>query len=132
MAEISQDILQGLPGRLREKGVARNGKGFQIINGDLGVIVKHFFKMRHMPALVRGIAREPAAQVVKNSAASHGPKRIAAHFQGLPGFILICPFEIIVVAQQEIVVDGHGKFGSAAKAPQHGIKIHFVTFVAGL
>ena len=51
---------------------------------DLGVVVEHLFKMRHMPFGVDAVARKSPADVIVNAACTERVEQ-AAHRVAIPG-----------------------------------------------
>src|SRR6266568_6126439 len=67
-AHIPQNKIQHFPRDIRIEGVASDLKRFAVGNRELRLVVKHFFKVRDVPALVGGVAMKAAAQLVAHAA----------------------------------------------------------------
>src|SRR6266480_5867213 len=70
---VAADVIENVTGDGFEERVARNLKRFQISDGQLRLVVEHFFEMRNVPIGVDGIAMETAADVIVHSTGSHFP-----------------------------------------------------------
>ena len=68
---VSQDIFKRFTGDLRKKLFAGQLPGFGKRDGQLGLIVEHFLKMRHVPKSIHRIAVKSAAEVIAHSSCGH-------------------------------------------------------------
>ena len=59
--------------------LTRFGQG----GGKQGIVVEHFFEMRHQPAVICAVARQPAADLVVDAAVFHGQQRLFDHGQAV-------------------------------------------------
>ncbi len=71
VGHLAQDKVAGFPRHAGKVGVARGLKGLDIAAGQQGVVVEHFFEMRHQPALVDRVAMKSAAEMIVDAAGGH-------------------------------------------------------------
>ena len=101
--------------------VASVEMGVDQVDRDLRLVVEHFFKMRHEPGLVHGVAVEAAAKVIVQPSHSHVAEGGVGHLDGgaagLGGGALEDGD-----SEEEIEVGGAGEFGCAAEAAVGGVE----------
>jgi hypothetical protein len=98
--------------RLRNPAVARvagDGVAVQVRRGEQGVVVEHLLEVRDQPALVDGVAREPAGQHVVHAAGRHPVKRAGGDLEGTGD-------AAVMGTQQELDGAGGRKLRRAAEA----------------
>ena len=64
--------------------VARDLVGFQVGDGELRLVVEHFFKMRDVPACIGRVAVEAPAKMIVDAPGGHVTQRGEVHFQRVP------------------------------------------------
>ena len=116
VGQVAEDVLEDVAGDLRVEGVAGDLEGFEIGEGELGLIVEHFLEVGDEPVSVDGVAVEAAAELVVHAALGHFAQGEESHVEG---FFLAGER---VVAQEEVVGDGAGKLGGLAEAAEFCIK----------
>src|SRR5690606_22878551 len=72
---FAPEPLDGLAGADEEERVPAAGVSEREQFEELRVVVEHLLEMRHEPALVDGVAREAAAEVVIDAALGHARER---------------------------------------------------------
>ena len=107
---IAQHEPQDVPRCVGEKWIVGNLVGLGIRDGELGLVVEHLLKMRHMPNSVGRITMESAADVVVDAAARHLAQRLQRHLQRV--FLA----GACVIAQKEIEHDRSRELWRGAEA----------------
>ena len=109
MEHLALDIGKNLLGHLTEKRLLGRLIGFQVEAREQRVVIEHFLKVRHQPALVHRITMEPAAEMIVHPSLSHLAQRMGSHLQ-----ILLVARRLVLPQEQS---ENHrvGKFGRAAE-----------------
>ena len=81
IGQVAGHVIEGVPGRRLERGVAGNLPRLHVQACKLGLVVQHLLEVRHPPTCVHGITVEPAADVVVNAARVHLAQRLEGHGQ---------------------------------------------------
>ncbi len=74
-AQLGQQEVGGLPGHPLAQRVAGLPPPARVDAEQLGVVVEHLLEVRHHPAVVDRVAREPAGELVVQAAAGHRAQR---------------------------------------------------------
>ncbi len=81
--QLAADVLENAAGDPGEHCPAGRLFRLQVVQCDLSLIIKHFFKVRHVPLLIHGVAVETAAHMVMQSALRHFLQRMRRHLHGV-------------------------------------------------
>ena len=68
---VAPDIIENIASDLFEKRFARDLKRLEIGDRQLRLVIKHFFKMRHVPEGIDGVPVKAAAEMIVHSAGRH-------------------------------------------------------------
>ncbi len=114
---LAGDVVEGLSRHAAVLARAGDLVGVQVDAGELGVVVEHLLEVRHEPALVGGVAVEPAAQLVVHPPAQHGVERHRRHLEQ----VRLAGGE--VAAQHEVDDRGLRELGRPAPAAVSGVEV---------
>src|SRR5262245_58147248 len=106
---LSADKLQHVLGCISKELVMGNLISLEVGDGELGLVVKHLLKVRHVPGGISGITMEAAANVIMHASGGHPPQSVKCHLQGvsLPG--------AHVIPEEKIERHGPREFWGSAK-----------------
>ncbi len=121
VSQFAQAEIQGFFRYPLEQGVAPYLPGMQIGSGEQGVIVEHFFKMRHQPTRIGAVAVKTAAHLVVDPAAGHGLQGVLYRLAGLLAPAIICSGCRLL--HQKIQDHRLGEFRRVTKAAQFFIVV---------
>ena len=68
---VAPHVVEDTAGDSFEKRLARDLKCFEISHGQLRLVIKHFFEMRHVPVGIDRVTVKSAADVIVHSARRH-------------------------------------------------------------
>ena len=97
-----------------EVRVAQNLERVEIGDGELRLVVKHFFEVRHVPVTINRVTMKPAADVIVHSARSHFAQREQRHVESV--FAGIALGIACVESGEKIESDWPRKFRSIAES----------------
>ncbi|MBV6467208.1 MAG: hypothetical protein PGMFKBFP_02551 [Anaerolineales bacterium] len=80
MGHLPQEEVERLFADAAVVFLSRHQKAVQVGERELGVVVEHFFEVRHAPEIVHAVAREAAADDIVHAAARHGVENVRADF----------------------------------------------------
>src|SRR5664279_1650450 len=78
---VAADVIENIPGDRLEKRIARDLKRFEIRDGQLRLVIEHFFEMWDMPEAIHGVAVKAAAQMIVYSSGRHLAECEKIHFE---------------------------------------------------
>ena len=87
---------------LLQKSILRDLPAMQIIFQQLGIVIGHFFKMRHQPFFIHRVAVESAAELVIHSAARHFLERGLRHRQQVLPAVAAAARQLLMLFQNQI------------------------------
>ena len=102
--QVPDHILKDLPRRLCIKIISGGLKSLRISDGQQGLVVEHFLKMRHQPVRIGAVAVETEPQMVIKAAPAH---RLESFFHHLQRLFAAIPFPVTEKKEQMM---GNGKF----------------------
>ena len=82
-SHVPVDIVQKIVGKIGKLFFAGDLIGFDQGGGEQGVVIEHFFKMRHQPFVIRTVTGKAAADLVINPSELHSLERIFRHRQAV-------------------------------------------------
>ena len=71
IGHVPAHVIENIARRDLVSGIVSDLKGLEIRAGELGLIVEHFFEVRHMPEFIHRVAVKSAAEVVVHAAVRH-------------------------------------------------------------
>src|SRR5205085_10308058 len=80
---IAADIVERVTSDFFENRRASDLKRLEIGDGELGLVVEHFFEMGHVPVSVHGIAMKSASEMIVHPASRHFAQGEEVHLQGV-------------------------------------------------
>lgn len=110
VGHVAEDVFEDGASGGCELRIGGDLKGFEVADGELGLIVKHLLEMRNEPAFVNGVPMEASAQVVVHAAAGHLAEGSEGHVES---FFLNFP---VGVAEEEIENSGTGELGGVPES----------------
>ena len=116
-----EEVGEYVFGGLAEEVVLGDLPCLDVGEGELGLVVEHFFVMRDVPVAIDGIAVEAAAEVIVDAAPGDGAEGIGGHVAG--HFRFVGAFgEALVKLHEGEHECGTGKFRGVAEAALLGIE----------
>src|SRR5947209_16703173 len=105
-------------------------KGVQISDGELRLIVEHFFEVWHVPVTIDRVTVKSAADVIVHSARGHFAKREQGHFECL--FAVTALGIACVKSRKEIESDRARKLWRVTKPAFLRVVIAIKLLISGL
>jgi hypothetical protein len=131
VGQITEDVVEDVAGQPAVAFVAGRPAGFEEVHRDLGLIIQHFFEMRHEPASIDRVAVEASADMVMHAAARHGAQGVGGHAHRLGRGFGVAALEL-GAAEEETQHGRPRKFGRAAKSALPGIVVFIEILIAAL
>ena len=78
---VARDIIQNVARDRFVLSILSDLEGIEIGRRELGLIVKHFFKVRHVPVTIDRVTMKSAANVIVHSASRHFAQRKQSHLE---------------------------------------------------
>ena len=78
---VARDVVENITRNRFHLRVVRDLKRVEIDDGELRLIVKHLFEVRHVPVAIDRVAMKAAAQMIVHAASRHFAKGEEIHFQ---------------------------------------------------
>ena len=80
---VARDVVENITRNRFHLRIARDLKRVEIDDGELRLIVKHLFEVRHVPVTIDRVAMKTATEMIVHSASRHFAQRDQIHFQGV-------------------------------------------------
>ena len=78
---VTNDVIENVARDRFVLSISRDLECVDISDGELRLIVKHLFEMRHVPVAIDRITVKPASDMIMHSARSHFAQREHSHFK---------------------------------------------------
>jgi hypothetical protein len=86
---VADDVIENVARDRFVLSISRDLECVEIGDGELRLIVKHLFEMRHVPVAIDRVTMEPTADMIVHSACGHFAQREQSHLQRVfAGFTL--------------------------------------------
>src|SRR5439155_4363449 len=105
---VAADVIENVAGDCFILPISRDLVSVEIRDGELRLVIKHFFKVRHVPVTIDGVAVKATADVIVHAAGGHFAQGESRHFERL--FASITLGIASVEPRKEIQRDGTRKF----------------------